>query len=331
MRSMIRLETKKAILLFLCLILALVAHAPAFAADNYPTKTIQLVCPYAVGGVTDLSARLIAEKMGEFLKQSVIVENKPGAGAALGTGYVAGSKPDGYTILTAWTGVSVLVPLITPNLPYKMSSLTPIAKTVTLDMIMLVNKDVPANNLTEFIAYAKKNPNKLSYSTAGVGTLPHLVAEQFNQLAGTDLQHIPYNSELQAVTALVGKHVDATVISYTIAAPHIKTGAIKPIAFLGEKRSPDMPNTPTAIEQGYPALTAAIYNIFFAPAKTPPDVLKKLEDAVERTVKDKDVREKLSKMDYRVTFLNSHDAQAFLESETKKWAPIVKKANIAIK
>ena len=331
MRSLIRLQMKKEILLFLCLIFALASGISASAADNYPTKTIQLVCPYAVGGVTDLSARLLAEKMGEILKQPVIVENKPGAGAALGTGYVAGSKPDGYTILTAWTGVSVLVPLITPNLPYKMSSLTPIAKTVTLDMVMLVNKDIPANNLTEFIAYAKQNPKKLSYSTAGVGTLPHLVAEQFNQIAGTDLQHIPYNSELQAVTALVGKHVDATVISYTIAAPHIKTGAIKPIALLAEKRDPDMPNTPTAIEQGYPTLTAAIYNIIYAPAKTPPDVLKKLEDAVERTLKDKDVRDKLAKMDYKVTFLNSRDAQAFLESETKKWAPIVKKANIVIK
>jgi tripartite-type tricarboxylate transporter receptor subunit TctC len=324
------MKSKKLQAFFVCISL-LFAASLVFAADDYPNKPIQLICPYAVGGVTDLSSRLIAEKMGEYLKQPVIVVNKPGAGAALGTGFVAGSKPDGYTIVTTWTGISVLVPLINPNLPFKMSDLAPIGKSVVLDMLMLVNKDVPAKTIPEFIAYAKKNPKKLSYATAGVGTLPHLVMEQFNMLAGTDLQHIPNNSELQAVTAVVGKHVHATVVGLTVSQSHIKTGSIRAIATLTEKRDPDLPNVATAAEQGYPALTASIYNLLFAPAKTPPHIVKKLEAALEYAMKDKDTQQKLNKMDYRVDFLNGKDAKDFLNKETQKWSSVVKKANIQIK
>ncbi|OPY67000.1 MAG: Tripartite tricarboxylate transporter family receptor [Syntrophorhabdaceae bacterium PtaU1.Bin034] len=324
------MKSQKLQAFFVCISL-LFAASLVFAADDYPNKPIQLICPYAVGGVTDLSSRLIAEKMGEYLKQPVIVVNKPGAGAALGTGFVAGSKPDGYTIVTTWTGISVLVPLINPNLPFKMSDLAPIGKSVVLDMLMLVNKDVPAKTIPEFIAYAKKNPKKLSYATAGVGTLPHLVMEQFNMLAGTDLQHIPNNSELQAVTAVVGKHVHATVVGLTVSQSHIKTGSIRAIATLTEKRAPDLPNVATAAEQGYPALTASIYNLLFAPGKTPPHIVKKLEAALEYAMKDKDTQQKLNKMDYRVDFLNGKDAKDFLNKETQKWSSVVKKANIQIK
>lgn len=312
----------------LCL---LVGASVGFGADDYPNKPIQFICPYSVGGITDLSARVLAEKMGEYLKQPVIVQNKPGAGAALGTGFVAASKPDGYTILTTWTGVAVLVPLIYPNLPYQMSALTPIGKGLVLNQVMLVNKDIPAKNLTEFISYAKKNPKKLSYGTAGVGTLPHLVMEQLNVLAGLDIQHIPYNSELQAVTALVGGHVQASVLSLTISGPHMKTGAVRGIAMLTEKRDPDLPGVPTSAEQGFPQLTASIYNVLFAPAKTPAPIMKKLEAALEYAVRDKDTREKLAKMDYKVDYTNGLDTQAFLDRETKKWAVVVKKANIIMK
>ncbi len=320
----------KLLAIFVCMFV-LLSTSMVFAADDYPNKPIQLICPYAVGGVTDLSSRLIAEKMGEYLKQPVLVVNKPGAGAALGTGFVAGSKPDGYTIVSTWTGISVLVPLINPNLPFKTSDLAPIGKSVVLDMLMLVGKDVPAKTIPEFIAYAKKNPKKLSYSTAGVGTLPHLVMEQFNMIGGTDLQHIPNNSELQAVTAVVGKHVHATVVGLTVSQSHIKTGSIRAIATLTEKRSPDLPNVATAAEQGYPALTASIYNLLSAPAKTPPHIMKKLEAALEYALKDKDTQEKLRKMDYRVDFLNGKDAKDFLNRETQKWSKVVKKANIQIK
>jgi tripartite-type tricarboxylate transporter receptor subunit TctC len=302
-----------------------------WAADDYPNKPVQLICPYSPGGITDLSARTVAEKMGEFLGQPVIVVNKPGAGAALGTGFVAASKPDGYTILTSWTGVITLLPLIQANLPYKMSELTPIGRSVIVNQLMLVNKDLPVKTIPELVAYAKKNPKTLSYGTAGVGTLPHLVTEQLNVLGQIDLQHIPYNSELQAVTALAGNHVQASVLSFTIALPHIKSGAIRAIANLSDKRDPLLPDVSTSAEQGFAELRASIYNIFFAPAKTPAPIVKKLESALEKTLRDKDTKEKLEKMDYKIDFLPGRETQVFLDGESKKWSSVVKKANIVIK
>jgi tripartite-type tricarboxylate transporter receptor subunit TctC len=269
--------------------------------------------------------------MGEFMGQPVIVMNKPGAGAALGTGFVAASKPDGYTILTTWTGVAVLVPLITPNLPYKMTDLTPIGKAVSVDQLLLVNKNLPVKNLAELIAYAKQHPKTLSGGTAGVGTLPHLVLEQLNAVAQIDIQHIPYNSELQAVTALAGDHVQVSVLTLTISDPHIRSGAIKALAVLAPKRDPALPQVATSAEQGHPELMASIYNILFAPAKTPAPVLKKLEEVLEKTLRDKETRDKLEKMGYKIDFMSAKNTQAFLETETKKWSSVVKQANIIMK
>jgi tripartite-type tricarboxylate transporter receptor subunit TctC len=269
--------------------------------------------------------------MGEYLGQPVVVVNKPGAGAALGTGYVAASKPDGYTIVTTWTGVAIIVPLITPNLPYKMTDLTPIGKSLVVDQLLLVNKDLPVKTLSELVAYAKQHPKTLSYGTAGVGTIPHLAMEMLNSQAQLDMQHIPYNSELQAVTALVGNHVHASILTYTISGPHIRSNAVRALAVLSPKRDPLLPDVPTSAEQGYPEIMAVIYNILFAPAKTPAPIVKKIEDALEKTLRDKEVKEKLEKMEYKVDFMNGKGTQSFLEAETKKWSEVVKRANIVIK
>jgi tripartite-type tricarboxylate transporter receptor subunit TctC len=321
----------KATGIVLLIFLVVLGVSTGWAKDDYPSKPIQLICPYSVGGITDLSARLIAEKMGEYLGQPVVVVNKPGAGAALGTGYVAASKPDGYTILTTWTGVAIIVPLITPNLPYKMTDLTPIGKSLVVDQLLLVNKDLPVKTLPELVAYAKQHPKTLSYGTAGVGTIPHLAMEMINSQAQLDMQHIPYNSELQAVTALVGNHVHASILTYTISGPHIRSNAIRALAVLSPKRDPLLPDVPTSAEQGYPEIIAVIYNILFAPAKTPAPIVKKLEDALEKTLRDKETKEKLEKMEYKVDFMNGKGTQSFLEAETKKWSEVVKKANIVIK
>jgi tripartite-type tricarboxylate transporter receptor subunit TctC len=324
------MKTKTASIVLACF-LVMTAISMAGAGEDYPNKQVQLICPYAVGGITDLSARILAEKMGEFMGQPVIVMNKPGAGAALGTGFVAASKPDGYTILTTWTGVAVLVPLITPNLPYKMTDLTPIGKAVSVDQLLLVNKNLPVKNLAELIAYAKQHPKTLSGGTAGVGTLPHLVLEQLNAVAQIDIQHIPYNSELQAVTALAGDHVQVSVLTLTISDPHIRSGAIKALAVLAPKRDPALPQVATSAEQGHPELMASIYNILFAPAKTPAPVLKKLEEVLEKTLRDKETRDKLEKMGYKIDFMSAKNTQAFLETETKKWSSVVKQANVIMK
>jgi tripartite-type tricarboxylate transporter receptor subunit TctC len=307
--------------------LVMATGSQGWAKDDYPNKPIQFVCPFAVGGITDLVARVVAEYMGKYLGQPLIVVNKPGAASAMGTALVAASKPDGYTILTTWIAI-VLVPLITPDLPYKLSELTPIGKSVSADQILLVNKDLPVKTLPELVAYAKQHPKTLSYGTAGVGTLPHLVMEMFNSQVQVDIQHIPYNSELQAVTALVGNHVQVSVLTYASSGPHIRSGAIRPLAILAPKRDPRLPQVPTSAEEGYPELLANIYNVLMAPAKTPAPIVKKLEDALEKTLRDKEAREKLEKMEYKIDFMNARDTQVFLDAETKKWSAVVKKANI---
>jgi tripartite-type tricarboxylate transporter receptor subunit TctC len=324
-----RMRTAGSLLFFGFLVV--MAVSGSWAREDYPNKQVQLICPYAVGGITDISSRILAEKMGEYLGQPVIVVNKPGAGAALGTGFVAASKPDGYTILTTWTGVAVLVPLITPNLPYKMTDLTPIGKALSVDQLLLVNKNLPVKNIAELIAYAKQHPKTLSGGTAGVGTLPHLVLEQLNAVGQIDIQHIPYNSELQAVTALAGNHVQVSVLTLTIADPHVRSGAIKALALLSSKRDPAIPQVPTSAEQGYPELMASIYNILFAPAKTPAPILQRLGEVLEKTLRDKETRDKLEKMGYKIDFMNGKSTQGFLEAETKKWSSVVKQANIIMK
>jgi tripartite-type tricarboxylate transporter receptor subunit TctC len=320
----------KAAMAILLGFLVMLTTSEGWAKDDYPNKPIQFICPFAVGGITDIAARVVAEHMGKYLGQPLIVVNKPGAASAMGTAFVAASKPDGYTILTTWIAI-VLVPLITPDLPYKLSELTPIGKSVSADQIFLVNKDLPVKTLPELVAYAKQHPKTLSYGTAGVGTLPHLVMEMFNAQMQVDIQHIPYNSELQSVTALVGNHVQTSVLTYSSSGSHIRSGAIRPLAILAPKRDARLPQVPTSAEQGYPELLANIYNVLMAPAKTPAPIVKKLEDALEKTLRDKEAREKLEKMEYKIDFMNARDTQVFLDAETKKWSAVVKKANIVAK
>ena len=315
------------ILVSFCIILT---GSQAWAKDDYPNKPIQFICPYAVGGITDLAARVVAEYMGKYLGQPFIVVNKPGAASALGSAFVAASKPDGYTLLTNWVTM-VTIPLITPDLPYKLSDFTPIGRTVTADQIFLVNKDLPVKTLPELVAYAKQHPKTLSYSTVGVGSLPHLVMEMFNAQTQLDIQHVPYNSELQSVTALVGNHVQVSVLTYASSGAHIRSGAIRPLAVLATKRDPRLPQVPTSAEQGHPELLAAIYNVLMAPARTPAPIITKLEDALRKMLQDKEAREKIEKLEYRVDFMNAKDTQAFLDAETKKWSAVVKKANIVVK
>jgi tripartite-type tricarboxylate transporter receptor subunit TctC len=302
-----------------------------WGADDYPVKPIQLVCPYGAGGLTDIVARFVADKMVKYLGKPIFVVNKPGGGTAIGTGYVAASKPDGYTILINMTGGFIVTPLITPNLPYKMSDFIPVGKIITADYLILVNKELPVNTLLELVAYVKKNPGKLSYGSPGVGTVNHLVMELLNSQGQTDMQHIPFTSELQILTALMGNHIQAGAVTAPFSLKYINTNQVRAVAVLAEKRDPLIPELATSGEEGFPELVASIYNILFVPAKTPAPVVKKLEEALQKTLRDKEVVESLEKMDFKIDFLNSADTQAFLDREVKKWASVVKKANIVIK
>ena len=308
----------------------LLAAGAGWAADEYPTKPIQLICPFAAGGNSDLSARIVGGKMAEILRQPIVVLNKTGGGSSIGINFVAGSKPDGYTLLTASAGM-VLIPMITPQLPYKMDDLVPIGRLVTWNNIMVVNKDIPANNLPEFIAYARKNPGTLSYSSSGVGNTSHFIGELINMETKLDVQHIPYTGENPAITAVLGKHAHVTYTGLPSAQEHVRSGALKALAVFAAHRDPALPQVPTAVEQGFPGLIASSYHAFYAPAKTPPAILKKLEAALEKALQDKQVIKEIEAQRLTVAYLSSRDTRQFLENELKKWSIIAKRANIVVK
>ena len=321
---------RRSILLLACLTFVCTA-SPGWSLEEYPSKPIQLVCPFPPGGPIDLSARVVSEKMGEYLKQPVVVVNKPGGGTAVGTGYVAGSKPDGYTLFISPAATLIFLPMITPNVPFKVSDFTPIGRLVSFNFLMLVNKDLPVKTLPELVAYIKKTPGTLSYGGSTFGSLQHLIGELFKSSAKVDLQFIPFAGENPAITALLGNHIQVGILTI-FQQPHVQSNAVKAVAVLSEKRDPMLPNVATALEQGFPDLAiSAGCNLMLAPAKTPGPIVRKLEESLERALQDKMVREKLEKMELTVNFLSARNTQLFIESEVKKWSPVVKQANIVVK
>jgi len=300
------------------------------ASDTYPNRPIQLICPFAPGGDSDLSARIVADKLHEILGQPVLIVNKPGAGSALGINFVIASKPDGHTILTS-SAPMVFLPIIMPQIPFKMDDLVPVGRLATYNNIVVVNKNLPVKNMKEFITYAKANPNTLSYSSAGVGTTGHFIGELINMETKTDLQHIPYNGVAPAITAVVGNHAQACFISLSACEPHIRSGAVRALAVLATNRDPEIPQVPTTAEEGFSNLIAPSYHVIYAPARIPASILKKLESALEKALDDKEVRKKIEALSLNASFLSSQETKTFLHSEIRKWTPVARRANIVVK
>lgn len=312
------------------LVILIVFAIPGWARGEYPDKSIQIINPNVAGGSLDVSVRIISEKMAGYLGQPVLVMNKPGGGSALGTAFVASSKPDGYTLLTV-PPTHVSLPLTTLNLPYKASDFVPVGRYASFSHYVVVHKDLPVKTLAELVAHVKKNPRTLSYSTSGFGGNTHLIAELLKLNHQLDLQYVPSAGEFPAVTALVGNHVQVAVLSFSTAQSHIKSGAIRALAVLSAKRDPIFPQVPTSVEQGFPELVTTGYFILLAPAKIPVPILSKLESTLEKAVQDEGVRERFRKIELTPYFQNSQDTQALLDSEVQKWSQIIKKVGIVIK
>lgn len=300
------------------------------AQSDYPSKPVQLVLPYPGGGTSTLVATVVGEKMGDVLGKPVVVVNKPGGGTTVGTVFAANAKPDGYTILLVG-GAFLTFPLTMESAPYKVSDFTPIGRMTTGDFILAVHKDVPANNFKEFIAYARKNTGKLSYVAGSTGSLPRLGAELLKDRIKIDAQYIPFASPSASLPNLLGGHVQFGVIEAYPAIPHIRSKAIKPLAIFSTKRDPHLPDVPTFIEEGYPDVITYTFFMLLAPAKTPVPIIKKLENALKVALQDKEVQQKLVKVDSKADFLSAEEAKAFIDNETRKWTDIIKKSKIDFK
>ncbi len=256
-------------------------------AQAYPgRKPIRIIVPYAAGGSLDAMSRELAVQLQSRLGQAVVVDNKPGASTMLGTQIAARAEPDGYTLLIASSSfVSSTIFYRKPL--HKVSEFTPISQFANDNHLIVVNPTrVPSRTLQEFIALARSKPGQLSYGTAGTGTSPHLEAEEFQQMTGIKMLHVPFNGSAPAVTALIGGQIDLMFDAYTSTGPHMKEGRLVPIAALGGNRLAALPNVPTVAESGYPNYVRGAWDGLLAPAGTPADVIARLHTAVVEAIKD---------------------------------------------
>lgn len=299
-----------------------------FAQGTYPSKPLKIVVPFGAGGVADLTARTVAQKLGENLGQSIVIENKPGAGGVVATDAVAKSSPDGYTLLLMSNATAVSAGLF-KTLPYDAEKdLTPLSILGTFDIAIVVNNDSKFATLTDLLNFAKANPGKLNIGSINVGSTQNLAAELFKSTAGIDAQVVPFNGTPAVLTALRGGQIDVGVEILAPVLPQIKGQALRALAVTGDKRSASLPQVPTAKESGVRNLYAASWNALAAPAKTSKDVVQKLNQEIQAALNHPDVRKKLQDMNVEPQPSSLQQAADLLSSETKRWGEVIQRAGI---
>lgn len=305
------------------LLASALAPAPA-AAQDFPTRPVTLVIPFAAGGSTDLVGRLIAERMSAELGQPVVVENKGGAGGNLGAAQVAKAAPDGYTILMGTVATHALNPTLYKKMPYDpVTSFAPVSLLVVVPNVLVVNPDFPAKTTEELIALLKKEPGKYSYASSGNGTPLHLSGELFKSMAGVDMQHIPYQGAGPALIDVISGQVPIMFDNLPSSSGHIKSGKLRALGVTTAKRAPSFPDLP-AIAEVVPGYETYTWNAVFAPAGTPPEVVAKLNAAANKALADPKVQARLA--DFSAVSVGStpDELGEHVKKEIAKWAPIVK-------
>lgn len=308
------------------------AVSAATSADAYPTQPIKLIVPFPPGGPTDALARRLAQSLTEPLGQTVIVENKSGAGGNIGSEFVAYAKPDGYTILFGTSGPLAINISMYKKLRYDpRTSFAPIIRIGHLPNILVVNPSVPAKNLNELIAYAKAHPDKLSYASSGNGASSHLAGVLFNEMAGTHILHIPYRGTGPALNDLLGGQVSMAFTDILTALPHIKNETLRPIGLASAERSAALPDLPTLAEEGLKGYDVSVFFGIVAPKDTPAPIVDKLNAAFKHAMQDPEIKKTLAAQGIvEATDQTPQGLASFINSEVPKWAALVKSANISL-
>jgi tripartite-type tricarboxylate transporter receptor subunit TctC len=309
--------------------LLFVGFSNAFSQAAYPSKPLKIVVPFGAGGVADLTARTVAQKLGENLGQSIVIENKPGAGGVVATDAVAKSAPDGYTLLLMSNATAVSAGLF-KTLPYDAEKdLTPLSVLGTFDIAIVVPQESKFTSLQDLLNFAKANPGKLNIGSINVGSTQHLAAELFKATAGIDVQVVPFNGTPAVLTALRGGQIDLAVEILAPVLPQIKgQQALRALAVTGDKRSAALPQVPTAKEAGVRNLYAASWNALAVPSKTPRDIVQKLNQEIQSVLNSADVRKKLLDMNVDPQPGSLQQAADLLSSETKRWGEVIQRAGI---
>ena len=307
----------------------LLIAAGAAAQGGFPSRPITMIVGFAPGGGTDSAARIIAKAATEALGQSVVVENRAGAGGNIAHEQVAKAAPDGHTILLGSVGPLAVAPHMIKNLPYDpLKDLVPVTMAVTFANVLVVHDGVPARTLAEYIKLANDKPGTLTYGSSGIGGAGHLSGELFRMMSKTNIVHVPYKGGGPAMQGLLGKQVDSIFATPISAGPHIKSGRIRAIAVTGAKRTEFMPEVPTIAESGLPGFEATNWYAFVLPAKTPSEIVDRWNGELVKILKDPAVRKALFAQGMEPAPSTREELAAYIKREYDTWAKVVKEANI---
>jgi tripartite-type tricarboxylate transporter receptor subunit TctC len=295
----------------------------------FPSKPVKIVIPFVAGGSSDIVGRAIASKYQEVLGQPGIVENRPGANGAIAAEFVAKADPDGYTILVGSIGVFSINAALFKDLRYNpVRDFAPITLAVTTPNVLITRPDLAANSMKEVVDFAKKNPGRLSYCSSGTGSSDHLTAELLKQMSATFVLHVPYRGGAACQTDLMGKQIDLSFQNLGAVTSYIKGGRMKALAVTAKTRHPQLPDVPTVAEAGFPDLVVTSWQAAAAPAKTPREVLARLNDATVRALRSPDVRERMTQIGFDVVAGTPEEFGAFMKAEVERWTRVVEKGGI---
>lgn len=313
-------------LFVVCMGCWLAALGGTAAAQAYPAKSIRVVVPFAPGGATDLTARLVGQKMNDSFKQTVVIDNRPGAGGVIGADIVARAAPDGYTVLLASPAEIAVLPHL-QKMPYNVDKdFAPVSLAVSTPLILVVHPSLPVKTVKELIAFAKARPGQLSYASAGTGGVQHLAGELLKIAAKIDMVHVPYKGAGPVMPDLIGGQVPMFFSGMPPAMPHVRAGKLRPLAVTTTTRSPAAPEVPAMIEAGVPGFDISNWFAYFVPAGTAPDIIAKLNAEIVRALKLPDVKSKLANVGAEVVGTTPEELAKFVRSESDKFAQLIRQS-----
>ncbi|SDC68662.1 Tripartite-type tricarboxylate transporter, receptor component TctC [Cupriavidus sp. YR651] len=320
----------RAILLCIGTVLAAGTTAPVNAQSAFPTKPITLVVPFAPGGGNDILARLIAPKMSQQLGQTIVIENKPGAGGNLGADFVAHAPADGYTLVIASSQVT-MNPYLDMKVPFRIErDFEPVGLIASVPLMLVANLDQPFKTLKEFIDYSKAHPGKLSYSSPGPGTPQHLAGEVFAKMNKTELLHVPYRGTGPSITDLMGGQVQISFATFASVIQYVRTGKLRALGIAGKSRTSLMPELPSFAEAGLKGYDAELWYSLLAPAKTPRAVVDKVNGALLAALKSPDVKEQFAKQGFEAKGSTPDELKAYIGRELARWQRVITENNIKV-
>jgi tripartite-type tricarboxylate transporter receptor subunit TctC len=308
--------------------LTMVVLAPGAVAQDYPSRAVKIIVPFGAGGPADVYARFVGLHLQEALKQSFVIENRPGAGSIIGTGEVAKSAPDGYTLLMMSNTHTVNETLI-PNKPFQlMRDFVAVAPINSSDLVVVVHPSVPAKDLKEFLALLKAKPGDLNYASSGPGTPYHMAGELFKAMSGTSIVHVAHRGSGEARTSVIGGHVQMMIDAITTMAPTVQDGQVRALGTTGLKRSTVLPDLPTIDEAGIPGYEALIWLGIMAPAGTPQPIVDKLNGEIGKILTRAETRESWGKQGAEPLLMSPKEFDAYVRKDIDKWAGLIKSAGI---